>query len=335
MRISWAGLVLAVALSAAGQARADGSQAAAQALFEEGRKLMAEAKYGEACPKFADSQKLDPAPGTLLNLAKCYEKNGQTASAWVTFMDAEAVCKKTGHPDWAGMARDRAAAITPKLVRLTINVTPTSEVEGLQLSRDGTPLAKSEWNMPIPVDPGPHTVEATAPGTHKWTTSVNVDPTGTGSVVTIPQLEVERQVPVPPPPPPPNPTPPPPPPQAEGSSGSGMRIAGFVVGGVGVVGLAFGATFGFLAKSKNDQALQNCRTSMYCTQTGLNLTSDAKTSATLSDVFFIGGGVLAATGVVLVIVAPSNKSGSTSSASAWLAPSGAPGGMGMTLGGAW
>jgi hypothetical protein len=155
-------------------------------------------------------------------------------------------------------------------------------------------------------------------------------------VVTIPQLEAERQVAVTPPPPNPNPTPPPPPPPpVEASSGSGMKIAGYVVGGVGVVGLAFGATFGFVAKSKNDQALQNCRTSMYCTAQGLSLTSDAKTAATLSDVFFIGGGVLAATGVVLVIVAPSNKSGSTSSASAWLAPGGGPGGMGMTLGGAW
>jgi hypothetical protein len=327
-------LAFAVTWGSAGLARADGSQAAAQALFDEGRKLMGEGKYGEACPKFADSEKLDPAPGTLLNLAKCYDKNGQTASAWVTYRDAEAISKKTGHQDWVGMAHDRAAALAPKLVRLTVNVPPTSEIEGLQLARDGVALAKSEWNTAIPVDPGPHTIEATAPNTRKWTTSVTVDPGAGSSVVTIPQLEVERIAPVPAPTPPPAPAPPPAPPPPP-PSGSGMRVTGFIVGGVGIAGIAVGSAFGLLAKSKNSDALepQNCRTSMFCTQNGLNLTSQAKTDATLSTVFFIAGGVATAAGVVLVIVAPSSKS--SSSAALRLAPSVGPGGVGGVLQGAW
>ncbi len=299
---------------------------------------MAEGKYADACPKFADSEKLDPAPGTLLNLAKCYEKNGQSASAWVTFKDAEAVSRRTGHQDWAGMAHDRAQALAPKLLRLTINVPPTSEVDGLQLTRDGSLLARSEWNTPIPVDPGSHTVEATAPSTRKWTTSVTVDPSSTSAVVTIPQLEVERQAPVattkPPPatPSPPAPVEPPPP------SGSGQRIAGYAVGGVGIVGLALGGVFGLVAKSKNDQALQpqNCRTSTFCTPQGLSLTSDAKNAATLSTVFFIAGGVAVGTGLVLVLAAPSSKTPSTKSASVVrLVPQVGPGAMGMAMEGAW
>src|SRR3954468_2190760 len=66
------------------------SQAAAQALFEQARKLMADGKFPEACPKLAESQRLDPGAGTLLNLGHCYEKSGRTASAWVTFKDAAA-----------------------------------------------------------------------------------------------------------------------------------------------------------------------------------------------------------------------------------------------------
>src|SRR5215472_1302913 len=64
------------------------TEVAAQALFEEGKRLMSEGKYREACAKLADSERLDPGAGTLLNLAACYEKNAQTASAWSTYVEA-------------------------------------------------------------------------------------------------------------------------------------------------------------------------------------------------------------------------------------------------------
>src|SRR5262249_30335548 len=102
---------------------ADDSQIRAQALFDEGRRLMDAKSYALACPKFAASQKLDPGAGTLLNLADCYDKNGQTASAWATFDEAAAEATKSGHLDWAAQARDRAAALEPTLARLTISVT--------------------------------------------------------------------------------------------------------------------------------------------------------------------------------------------------------------------
>ena len=56
--------------------------AAADALFQKGREAADKGDFATAAAKFAESQRLDPAPGTLLNLADCEEHLGQTASAW-------------------------------------------------------------------------------------------------------------------------------------------------------------------------------------------------------------------------------------------------------------
>lgn len=61
--------------------------------------LLQEEKAREACPKFAESQKLDPGTGTLLNLANCYEVAGQLASAWASYVEAENSAKRDHRPD--------------------------------------------------------------------------------------------------------------------------------------------------------------------------------------------------------------------------------------------
>ena len=50
-------------------AQSASDKAQAQALFDDGRHLMEQGKFAEACRKLEGSQKLDPGAGTLLNLA--------------------------------------------------------------------------------------------------------------------------------------------------------------------------------------------------------------------------------------------------------------------------
>src|SRR5438132_9428411 len=112
--------LIACALAWAPAAHAQSGKAAAEALFEEGRKLMADGKAAEACPKFEASEQLDPSSGTLLNLANCYEKQGRTASAWATYKEAASLANANGRSDHLGVAQKRADALAPKLSRVTV-----------------------------------------------------------------------------------------------------------------------------------------------------------------------------------------------------------------------
>src|SRR4051794_26464548 len=74
-------------------------QAAAEGLFNDAKKLVADGKFADACPKFEESQRLDPAPGTQFNLAECYEHIGRTASAWALFLGVAQLAKSAGMQD--------------------------------------------------------------------------------------------------------------------------------------------------------------------------------------------------------------------------------------------
>src|SRR5262249_6130177 len=87
---------------AAGSARAQSSGedvAAAQALFEDGKRLMQARNYEEACPKLVESQRLDPGGGTLLAIGLCHEGQGRTATAWADFNVALTEARKDRRAD--------------------------------------------------------------------------------------------------------------------------------------------------------------------------------------------------------------------------------------------
>jgi hypothetical protein len=279
-----------------------GDEAAAEALFLEAKRLSSEGKFAEACPKFAESNRLDRGAGTLIHLGDCYEKNHQTASAWATYREAASAAQGLGRSDWEKLANARAAALEPKLAKLTIRV--IEPADKIEVSRDGTRTSPASWGVAIPVDVGTHVVQAQAPGRQPFRTSVAINRDGDRDEVVVPKLTT----------------------QAGGSAaapagsaarapsdGSSQRTMGFVVGGIGVAGLAVGAITGLIALGKNNDSKQACPNDGACASSdAVDAADSARQFGTISTIAFIAGGVGAALGTVLVLTAPSSSEGRAS-----------------------
>ncbi|WP_437630124.1 hypothetical protein [Sorangium sp. So ce854] len=297
-------------------------RAAAVALFDEGRALMAAGKYAEACPKLAESHGIDPGIGTLFNLSDCHERTGRTATAWIGFRDVAAASLSAGQTERERVARARAAALEPRLSRLQIVVPPEAAITGLALTRDGVPVGRALWGTAVPLDPGEHRVAASAPGYKPWEAKVELGKPGVVSV-TVPVLErAPASSPAPGPigAPKATVTQPADPPAADAppaQGGSVRKPIGMVGVGLGVVGLGVGTALGFMAKSTFDKATEggHCNAAGECVdQEGLELRNDAVTKGNVGTVVFIAGAVLAAGGAILWITAPSAPPAATASA---------------------
>jgi hypothetical protein len=185
------GLALALA-SVVGSGAAHAQPAAqAEALFRQGRELVAAGKLAEACEAFAGSQKLDPAVTTLLNLADCEEKRGHLASAWGDFVEAGRQTREARDADGQKLhqvATEHAAKLEPRVPKLTIAVSAKSRIEHLEVLRDGAVVDASTWNLPLPIDGGKHQIVARAPGATEWTTQVTIGSDGDVKTVKVPKL---------------------------------------------------------------------------------------------------------------------------------------------------
>ena len=277
-------------------------KAAAQDLFEDGRRLMSLGEYEEALRSLTESQRLDPALGTRFNMAECYEKLGKLASAWAHYVAVADGSERLDQMKRAAIARAKADELEPQLARIRIEV--TKRHEGLVVSRNGSEVGSAQWSKHLPVDTGAQTIEASAPDHESWRQTIEVPDNGAELTVTIPSLVPVVLPPVEPPPPSriepvsaaPD-TPPPPPPR----SLTGQQIGGIVLTSVGVVSLGIGGAFGIVAKQRNDDAEARCPTPETCFADGAQLVEDARRAGNVSTALFVVGGVLVATGVIVLV----------------------------------
>lgn len=294
-------LLLVTALATT-RARAEGADSTvAEALFQEGRRLSAEQRYAEACPKFAESQRLEPAIGTLLNLATCHIAEGKTASAWSEFTRALGEGQRNNRPDVIELAQAQLAELQPKLSRLVVDVAPERELPGLEVRLDGQLLHQPAWGVAAPIDPGKHTLRASAPGYTDWTTEVVLGPSEQQSLaipglVPEPAAEPVTAVATSNAPAPAKKAPVKEPWPAQKSWALG-------VAGVGVVGIGASVVLGFSAKSTFDRSAPHCDDTG-CDDDGLQLRHDAVVRGRVATVVFGVGAVALAGGAVLWLTAP-------------------------------
>jgi tetratricopeptide (TPR) repeat protein len=280
-------------LSRAALAQSDADRAAAQVLFEDAKKLKDAGDLEPACKKFQASQKLDPAVGTQLNLADCYEQIGKTASAWVNFVEASESSEAGDRR--AAFAKERAEALRPRLTKLVIEV--AAPVGGLTITRGDVEVSKETWGTPVPVDPGRYTVRARAPGHQPWAESVEAAGEGETITLRVPGLlEADEEGDAPGGPDAPS-----------RDDGTAQRVAGGVVLGLGVAGLIAGGVLAGLAHSKAAESADNCQPDNpnLCTrQEDVDLRREAQALQKGYIGAFAGGGAAVVAGLITLLTAP-------------------------------
>jgi hypothetical protein len=262
------GAGMALMLSSA-SARA-GDSISAEALFQAGRDAAVRGDYREACAKFAESQRLDPAPGTLINLGDCKEHLGLFASAWQHYR--EAADRLAGDKRVEGV-KARMTAIEPRLSRLTLTLAAGAPAE-VRITRDEVELGAASLGVAMPIDPGEHVVVVTAPGRDAKRYTVKI------AEAQSPTLKVEpgpvtRAIEAPPPPPPPPP-----------SSG---RAVGVVIGSLGVASLVAAGVTGAMTLQRKSTVEDECPQQLCRTQSGVDAASQGKTLSLVSTITFATG----------------------------------------------
>jgi hypothetical protein len=282
----------------------------AEAMFRSGRELMAAGNYARACPKFAESNRIDPKLGTLMNLALCHEKTGKTASAWAEYAQAGDIARRMGQAERERVARERAKALEPTLSRLIIDA---SEEPGAAVTLDDEPLRSGAFGIPIPLDPGDHVVRATAAGKKPFVESFAVQAGASQRTVHIPALAVDdatqgttARVETTPQQASPvdgatfEPAP---------ANGTGSRRTfAWVLGGAGVAMVGVGTYFGVRAFSEKSTVENECDRTMRCTPAGVDAKSALSTSETISTAAILGGVAAIGAGVYLWVSGGSHDS---------------------------
>lgn len=319
-------------------AQSDEQRAGARTLATEGAQAFNEGRYKDAVDLFGKAESLVHAPPHLLFMARAHAKLGQYVKAREAYLK---IVKEPLAPNAPQAFRDAQAAaeeerkqVEPHIGRLKVTVEGAEGAKDLAVAVNGQPFPVVMLGVPQPMDPGEHTVTATATGFKGAPTSVSLKDAGSAAVVV--RMEVDRSVP------PPEATPAPVEargvlsvpsgaPPSDSSGGSGLRVGSYVGFGVGAVGIALGTVFVLKSSSNRkdaDAAAAECGTPCYKDDPAAikvaDLDDKARTAQTLGIVGYVVGGLGVAAGVTLFVLSSNEKSDA-----AFVAPYVGPGALGV------
>src|SRR5262249_4885544 len=124
--------------------------------------------------------------GGQITLARCYEGAGRLASAWSTFLVAQGAAAQAKRPAEEKQARERVAALKPKLAQLTIVVPEALRgLPGLSIGRAAPPGGAARGGARLPADGGRHALGATAPGKRRGEKPVDAPADGARVSVSV------------------------------------------------------------------------------------------------------------------------------------------------------
>jgi hypothetical protein len=274
------------------------TRAAARGLGNAGVKAYQEGRNEEAVEKLDMAYSVVRVPSLGLWLARALARGGRLVEAAERYREAADLPIQAGNRAVQAKAKAEAVAelepLLPRIPQLIFQLEGANSSE-LSVLVDGRAVPASATLAPYPVDPGEHEIEAKK-GQEIVRTKVRL---AEGQSETV-QL---RFAPPPPAAPPPA-APPPPPPPPEGPSTA--RTLGWAAAIAGGASLAAGALTGVLAASQRSAILDdpNCEDNR-CPPSQRDEADSLDTLRTVSSVAFIAGGLLAGTGIVLLLTSES------------------------------
>lgn len=291
------------------------AQGSADSLYKEGRSLLDQKKYDEACPKLAESNRLEPGAGTMLALALCHEGQGKTATAHRELEQAATTAQIKGREDLAAAARKKADAMEPKLSKLVVRANPD-----VVLHCDGEVVKANES---FAVDPGQHKVEA-AKGLAARAYTVRLSGAGLTEIVVDPLDEPSASKPVAAPVVAAANTAEPPRADSTQSTGTAQRVVGLSLVAAGLAGYGVGGYFA--VKGIHEQSDARKLTG----QEAQDAHDRSKNNFTTAIIGAAAGTGALAAGIILFATAPSS---SAPKSTARIVPTSGPGDVGMGLAG--
>ena len=301
------------------------NEAIAESLFHEGKKLYSEKRYAEACQRLDQSHKADPAGGTVLLLAMCYERLGRTSSAWAKYSEALALARRDGRSDREQKAQEAMAALEPQLTYVSVTLeTEAKAISNMEFELDGVRIPLLV-DAKVPVDPGEHTLVVKAPNYEPFTHPFSITEKGDIVRVSVPGLKrIEKVV---------EPTAEPTitkspvvdnrpvtqPPQLEPKSLASRNVA-YVLGGAGLIAAGVGGYFAWHAKRLDNKADDRCPNRQCDDSKAVDYSRDAVSEAKLATwLVGAGGAALVTAGTLLIF---GGSSSPNVAASAFVLPSG-------------
>ena len=263
----------------------------AETLFNEGLESMRAGKYEQACPALTESHRLDPLPGVLFTVAECEAAWGRIATAlshydeFLRVLTTLAPPQQKKHQERRQIAVEKMSALAKLAPQLTI-VMPPGAPPGLIIKKNGETVEALKYNVAIAVDPGTYVITFDAPGKPTQERRVQLAKAQNatlGADVTF-GSDSKPQEPM------------------VVSTAKPDRTLAWIVGGVGVAGLALGGVTGALTLGKKSTIEDECPEHQ-CSPKGRDAVDSARTTGLISTIGFGVGIAGVATSAILLLTA--------------------------------